>query len=87
MVISLLIWRLVERCLRGYIKEKNITITGWDKKQTARPTTFMMTTKFCSVHTLKKGNIRWLSRKISDVQKEYLSALGLSEEIFYTVAE
>jgi hypothetical protein len=45
----------------------------------------MMTTKFCSVHTLKKGSIRWLSRKISGVQKEYLDALGLSEEIFYRV--
>ena len=85
LVISLLIWRLVERCLRSYIKEKNIKITGWDKKPTDRPTTFMMTTKFCSVHTLKKGDIRWLSRKISGVQKEYLDALGLSEEIFYRV--
>ncbi len=86
LVISLFIWRLVERCLRSYIKEKGITITGWDKKQTSRPTTFMMTTKFCSVHTLKKGDIRWLSRKISDVQRQYLDALGLSEEIFYTVS-
>lgn len=85
LVISLLIWRLIERCLRSYIKEKNIKITGWDKKPTDRPTTFMMTTKFCSVHTLKKGDIRWLSRKISDVQRQYLDALGLSEEIFYTV--
>ena len=83
LVISLLIWRLVERCLRSYIKEKNIKITGWDKKPTDRPTTFMMTTKFCSVHTLKKGETRWLSRKISDVQRQYLDALGLSEEIFY----
>ena len=87
LVISLLIWRLCERCLRSYIKEKNITITGWDKKQTERPTTFMMTTKFCSVHTLKKDNVRWLSRKISDVQKQYLDAMGLSEEIFYTVVD
>ena len=85
LVISLLIWRLVERCLRSYIKEKNIKITGWDKKPTDRPTTFMMTTKFCSVHTLKKGETRWLSRKISDVQRQYLDALGLSEEIFYRV--
>ena len=87
LVISLLIWRLCERCLRSYIKEKNITITGWDKKQTKRPTTFMMTTKFCSVHILKKEDARWLSRKISNVQREYLDAMGLSEEIFYTVAE
>jgi transposase len=85
LVISLLIWRLVERCLRSYIKEKNIKITGWDKKPTDRPTTFMMTTKFCSVHALKKGETRWLSRKINGVQRQYLDALGLSEEIFYRV--
>jgi len=87
LVISLLIWRLAERCMRSYIKEMDTTITGWDKKQTASPTTFMMTTKFCSVHILKKGNARWLSRKISDVQRQYLDALGLSEEILYTVAD
>jgi hypothetical protein len=47
----------------------------------------MMSTKFCSVHILKKGVTRWFSRKISDVQREYLDALGLGEEIFYTVVE
>ena len=87
LVISLLIWRLAERCMRKYIKEKAITITGWDKKQTDRPTTFMMSTKFCSVHILKKGGMRWLPRKISSVQKEYLDALGFGEEIFYTAAD
>ena len=87
LVISLLIWRLAERCIRRYIKEKDITITGWDKKQTTRPTTFMMSTKFCSVHILKKGGMRWLSRKISSVQREYLDALGLGEEIFYTATD
>lgn len=87
LVISLLIWRLAERSMRSYIKEKGLTITGWDKKQTARPTTFMMSTKFCSVHILKKGDTRWLSRKISDVQRQYLDALGLGEEIFYTVVD
>jgi len=87
LVMSLLIWRLAERCIRKYIKEEGITITGWDKKQTDRPTTFMMSTKFCSVHILRKGGMRWLAREISDVQREYLDALGLGEEIFYTVAD
>jgi len=73
--------------MRSYIKENNIKITGWDKKPTDRSTTFMITTKFCSVHTLKKGNIRWLSRKISDVQRQYLDALCLFEEIFYRVSD
>ncbi len=87
LVMSLLIWRLIERCIRKYIKAKDITITGWDKKQTMRPTTFMMSTKFCSVHILRKGDMRWLSREISSVQRQYLDALGLSEEIFYTAAD
>jgi len=87
LVMSLLIWRLIERCIRKYIKAKDITITGWDKKQTNRPTTFMMSTKFCSVHILRKGDMRWLSREISSVQRQYLDALGLGEEIFYTAAD
>lgn len=87
LVISLLIWRLIERCIRKYIKDKDITITGWDKKQTDRPTTFMMSTKFCSVHILRKDDMRWLSREITNVQKQYLDALGLGEEIFYTAAD
>ncbi len=87
LVISLLIWRLIERCIRKYIKAKDITITGWDKKQTDRPTTFMMSTKFCSVHILRKDDMRWLAREISSVQRQYLDALGLSEEIFYTAAD
>jgi transposase len=87
LVLSLLIWRLIERCIRNYIKAKDITITGWDKKQTNRPTTFMMTTKFCSVHILKKDDTRWLARGITDVQRQYLDALGLGEEIFYTAID
>jgi len=87
LVLSLLIWRIIERLLRGYIKEKDTTITGWNKQQTERPTAFMMSTKFCSVHVLKKGDARWLSRKITDVQAQYLEALGLEEKIFYTIRE
>jgi len=44
-----------------------------------------MSTKFCSVHVLKAGRMRWLSRKINSVRIEYLNALGLDEEIFYKV--
>jgi len=87
LVLSLLIWRIIERCLRGYIKERDTTITGWNKQQTERPTAFMMSTKFCSVHVLKKGPTRWLSRKVTDVQSQYLEALGLEEKIFYTIRE
>jgi len=87
LVISLLLWRLAERSMRRYIGQKKTTITRWNKRQTESPTTFMMSTKFCSTHVLKKGKTRWLSRPINNVQRQYLEALGLSEEIFYTVRE
>jgi len=87
LVISLLLWRLIERSMRRYIGQKKTTITGWNKRQTESPTAFMMSTKFCSTHVLKKGKTRWLSRPINTVQRQYLEALGLSEEIFYTVRE
>jgi len=87
LVLSLLIWRLIERCLRNYIKEKETIITGWNKQQTERPTAFMMSTKFCSMHVLKKANTRCLSRKITDTQFQYLEALGLDESIFTVLKE
>ena len=87
LVISLLLWRLAERSMRRYIGQKETTITGWNKRQTESPTAFMMNTKFCSTHVLKKGKIRCLSRPINNVQRQYLEALGLSEEIFYIVRE
>ena len=58
LVLSLLIWRLIKRCMRKFINGKDTTITGWDNKHTKSPTTFMMSTKFCSVHVLKSGNMR-----------------------------
>ena len=82
LLIALLAWRLIERDMRNFIERENITITGWDNKQTKSPTSFMMTTKFDSVHVLKYGNRRWLSRELTPVQIEYLNALGLNKEIF-----
>ena len=86
LLLALLVWRLIERDIRQFINHKDITITGWEGKQTKNPTTFMMTTKFCSVHVLKLGNKRWLSRKLTPVQKEYLGVMGLDEEIFIKTA-
>ncbi len=82
LLIALLIWRLIERDMRNYIESENITITGWDNKQTKSPTSFMMMTKFGSVPILKYGNKRWLSKEVTPVQTEYLNALGLNKEIF-----
>jgi len=82
MLISLLIWRLMERCMRQYIKSTGTTITGWKKRPTKRPTSFMMTTKFLQILVLKSGSKRQLARPLRPVQLEFLHALNLSPDIF-----
>jgi len=46
LLMSLMIWNLLEHTLRQHIKEYEVTLPGWDKKQTTRPTAFMMSIKF-----------------------------------------
>lgn len=84
-LLSLLIWSLMERSMRKYVEENETTLTGFDKKQTDRPTSFMMTTKFFGVIILKIGNQRGLGQPLDKVQKEYLKALGLNSNIFTRV--
>jgi transposase len=82
MLISLLIWRLMERCMRQYIESTGSTITGWKKRPTKRPTSFMMTTKFLEILVLKSGSKRQLARPLRPVQLEFLQALNLNSDIF-----
>lgn len=49
LLIALLIWRLMARCIRRHLDETNTEITGWKNRPTKRPTSFMMTTKFFSI--------------------------------------
>ncbi|MBU0580033.1 MAG: IS1634 family transposase [Candidatus Margulisbacteria bacterium] len=85
LLISLLIWRLIENSMRQYIKSTDKKLPGWDKKPTDRPTSFMMTTKFKGILTLKIGKYRRLSKPLSNIQLKYLKALGLENDIFTTV--
>jgi transposase len=82
LLISLLIWRLMERNMRRYIENNNCTLPGWVRRKTKKPTTFMMTTKFASVMVVTLGGHRQLTRPLKDAQLEYLKALGVSSEIF-----
>ena len=82
LLISLLIWRLIERSMRRYIEQEQTTITGWAKRRIKRPTSFMMTTKFHTVLVIKKGKRRQLARPLKPVQLEYLKALNVTPEAF-----
>ena len=82
LLLALLLWRLVERSLRVHVETTGSTLPGWDKKETQRPTAFMMLTKFAGVLVLKVGAQRHLARPLSAVQQQYLTALGLSVSCF-----
>jgi len=84
LLIALLIWRLMERCMRRYLDETDSEITGWKKRPTKRPTSFMMTTKFLSILVARSGRERQLVRPLKPVQLEYLQALQVRPEVFIT---
>ena len=82
LLISILIWRLIERSMRKYVEENDTTITGWVRRRTKRPTSFMMTTKFHTVMVVKHGDTRHLSPPLNSVHLEYLKALDVDPEVF-----
>lgn len=82
LLTALLIWRLMERCMRRSVEDNDEPITGWDNKPTRRPTAFMMTTKFSGVLVLKIGTKRSLNRGFSTGQTQFLRALNVSPEVF-----
>jgi transposase len=42
--LELLLWRLMERSLRNHVETTGNAFPGWDKKETTRPTAFMLMT-------------------------------------------
>jgi hypothetical protein len=53
-------------------------VTGWEKRQTSRPTSLMMTTKFIGVFTLVTSSGRRLARPLEAIQLQYLKLLELA---------
>jgi transposase len=82
LLVSLLIWRLMEHCMRRYITDTGNSITGWKDKPTTKPTSFIMTTKFLSILVLKVEHQRQLARPLNTVQLEYLKALNVDPGAF-----
>jgi transposase len=82
LLLALLIWRLIERSLRLHVETTGNVLPGWDKKETTRPTAFMMMTKFATVMVLKVGAQRQLAQVLSAVQQQYLAALAVPVACF-----
>jgi transposase len=82
LLISLLIWRLMEHVMRTELKEHDTTVPGWDNKPTRRPTAYMLTWKFKGVMTLCIGEHRRLAQSLSPTQVAFLTALQVPESCF-----
>ena len=83
LLVALLIWRLMERCMRRHLEETKSEITGWKNRPTKRPTSFMMTTKFLSILVAKSGRRRQLVKPLKSVQLEFLRAMDVKPEAFF----
>jgi transposase len=87
LLLSLLIWSLMQRSLRKSVEEHPERILkDLANRPTKRPTAFIMAHKFLSVTILKIGNHRRLAHPLRRDQVNYLRALGLDPTIFTTPA-
>jgi len=82
LIIALTVWRLMERSMRLHLKNNNKTIEGWRRRQTTKPTSFMMTTAVVGIMVAVTENQRVFLRQPGVRQMEFLVALGLSKEVF-----
>jgi hypothetical protein len=80
LLISLLIWRLMELVMRTELQARQATVPGWDRnKPTAGPTAYMVTWKFKGVLVLCLGGQRLLAKPLTDIQLAFLQALQIPE--------
>jgi hypothetical protein len=68
--------------MRRYAQENEKDLPGWEKRRTDKPTTFMLMTLFQYMMILMIDHSRRLNRPLTQIQREYLTALMLSHEIF-----
>ena len=82
LLLSLLIWRLIEREMRQYVESEKRDLPGWKKRRTTRPTTFMLMTSFQRIMIIKIGDNRQLNKPFTEKQMEYLVSLKVDPNAF-----
>jgi transposase len=81
LLVSLLVWNLMEHVMRAFLKRTGSTIPGWDNKPTYKPTSFMMTIKFMGVLVVKIRGGWYFSVPPNEEHQQYIWALGLTEDL------
>ena len=82
LVLSLLLWRLMERTMRRKAKEEHLRLQGWNNTDTLKPTSLMMASKFSPVFVGLKAGSRFLLAPLDRVQLAYLRALDVHPSVF-----
>jgi len=80
LLTSLLVWNLMEHVMREYLKRTDSTVSGWDRKPTQKPTSFMMTTNFKGVLVVEVEENWYFTAPLSLEQQQYVRVLGLTED-------
>ena len=82
LVLSLMVWRLMERTMRLSLQISGSKVEGWDKKPTSSPTSLMITHMFLSMVVIRTPEKRFLANGLNATQLEYLKILDVSPRVF-----
>ena len=82
LIIALMVWRLMERSMRTYLKNTGTVLPGWAGRATDKPTAFMMTTVMAGIMVARVGTRRYLLCPPGDRPAAFLSAMGLDANAF-----
>ena len=82
LIISLMVWRLMERSMRAHVKNTGKTLPGWDNRETQKPTSFMMTYAIANIMVMVLGGKRHVVGGIGKRAAAFLEALGLEPDVF-----
>jgi transposase len=82
LVIALTVYRLMERNMRLHLQTTQTTIDGWRHRRTSKPTAYMMTRKVRGIKVAVINGTRHIIRKPGPIARSYLTALGVSDEVF-----
>ena len=82
LIIALMVWRLMERSMRTYVKNTGTLLPGWAGRATDKPTSFMMTTVMAGIMVARIGARRFLLCPPQEGPMAFLAAMGLDSNAF-----
>ena len=82
MIISLMIWRLMERNMRAHVANTGEKLPGLNKQKTDRPTAFMLSVLIRGIKIILTNGQRILLKPPREKHILLLKALGLNESVF-----